>query len=81
MYKHCNYTGGVDYINTTLMFVFQPSTTQGCYDLRPINDLVVEPDDELRLILSTDDDDVDIASPTSDVTIVDDDSELLMVPQ
>ena len=43
------------------------------------NDSIVENNEDLRLVLSTNEMRVDLGPDTSDVTIIDDDSELVII--
>ena len=69
------FTAGVDYINETITFTWLPNETQHCYLFRPINDTIVEGDEQLRLIFSTSEPRVTVIQSVSTITIQDNDSE------
>ena len=69
------FTAGVDYINETITFTWLPTETQRCYPFRPINDTIVEGNEQLRLILVTSEPRVTVNPLVSIITIQDNDSE------
>lgn len=69
-------SGGRDFASGSFNFTLNPSRTQDCFSVQPINDSIVEDNETFTLQLSTTADRVNTDPDTSTITIEDDDSKL-----
>ena len=65
--------GSQDYNVTRANLTFDEETSIGCVDIPIVNDNISEDPEIFQIVLTSDDPDVSITQPMSDVTIVDDD--------
>ena len=67
-----------DYNSGTRTFTLNPQRLQDCYTVMPVNDNILENDEDFTMVLSTTEMRVIINPALATVTIIDDDSEYLI---